>query len=388
MATASLARNLVAFPAVRLRAGVAFPALLCENGAMHSGRLEVRLDTSLESLLEKAPRSGSPAVLATVVATAGSTYRKPGARMLILSDGSYHGLLSGGCLEADLAIHARQVQDGGMPRAVEYDMRGPDDILFGIGAGCEGAMRVLLEPAGPGSPAATALANASRALRAGQPTSLVMVHESTDVILGTHDAATLSDAPAPARSTLLRAAQRALADAESRSVDTEFAGPRTRAFVQFLPLPPHILICGAGADAQPVAAAALALGWRVTVVDHRPAYALAERFPGAAVRHVDAGNLRASVAVAECHAVVVMSHHLPSDVAYLRELAEAGVPDYVGLLGPSARRRRIAEEMGAVSEKLHSRLRGPVGFDIGAVTPEGIALAIISEIHAWLAQRP
>jgi xanthine/CO dehydrogenase XdhC/CoxF family maturation factor len=83
-----------------------------------------------------------------------------------------------------------------------------------------------------------------------------------------------------------------------------------------------------------------------------------------------------------------MSHHLPSDVAYLRELAEAGVPDYVGLLGPSARRRRIAEELGDASEKLRSRLHGPVGFDIGAVTPEGIALAIISEIHAWLAESP
>jgi xanthine dehydrogenase accessory factor len=358
---------------------------------MHSGRLEVRLDTSLESLLENVPGNGSPSVLATVVATAGSTYRKPGARMLIMSDGSYFGLLSGGCLEADLAIHARQVLDSGMPRAVEYDMRGPDDILFGIGAGCEGAMRVLLEPAGPGSPAATALANAGQATRAGRSTSLIMVHESVDLVLGTHDAAALPLATAPAGTlspALLSAAQRALADAESRTIDTESEGLRTRAFVQFLAPPPHILICGAGADAQPVAAAALALGWRVTVVDHRPAYALAERFPGAAVRRVDARSLRSNVAVAECHAVVVMSHHLPSDVAYLRELAEAGVPDYVGLLGPSARRRRIAEELGADSERLRSRLRGPVGFDIGAVTPEGIALAIISEVHAWLAEAP
>src|SRR6202043_1687149 len=108
----------------------------------------------------------------------------------------------------------------------------------------------------------------------------------------------------------------------------------------FFAPPPHILICGAGPDAQPVTTAALALGWRVTVVDHRPAYALAERFPGATVQRVDARTLRSSVAVAECHAVVVMSHHLPSDVAYLRELAEAGVPDYIGLLGPPARRRR------------------------------------------------
>jgi xanthine dehydrogenase accessory factor len=358
---------------------------------MHNGRLEVRLDTSLESLLENVPRNGSPGVLATVVATAGSTYRKPGARMVIMPDGSYFGLLSGGCLEADLAIHARQVQDSGMPRAVEYDMRGPDDVLFGIGAGCEGAMRILLEPAGPGSPAAAALANAGRSSRAGVPTSLIVVHESEDLVLGTHDAAATSLVAAPSQTpspALLRAAQQALADAESRTIDAEIAGRRTRAFVQFLAPPPHILICGAGPDAQPVAAAALALGWRVTVVDHRPAYALAERFPGAVVRLVDARNLRSSVAVAECHAVVVMSHHLPSDVAYLRELAEAGVPDYVGLLGPPARRRRITEELGAASEKLRSRLSGPVGFDIGAVTPEGIALAIISEIHAWLAEAP
>jgi xanthine/CO dehydrogenase XdhC/CoxF family maturation factor len=346
---------------------------------MHSGRLEVRLDTSLESLLENLPRNSRPGVLATVVATAGSTYRKPGARMLIMSDGSYFGLLSGGCLEADLAIHARQVEDSGMPRAVEYDMRGPDDILFGIGAGCEGAMRVLLEPTGPGSPAATALANAGHATRAGRSTALIMVHQSGDLVLGTHDAAAQTLSPA-----LLGAAQRALADAESRAIDSDTADRRTRAFVQFLAPPPHILICGAGPDAQPVAAAALALGWRVTVVDHRPAYALAEHFPGAAVRRLDARSLLSNVAVAE----VVMSHHLPSDVAYLRELAEAGVPDYVGLLGPLARRRRIAEELGAASEKLHSRLRGPVGFNIGAVTPEGIALAIISEIHAWLAESP
>ena len=117
------------------------------RGEWRSDRLAVRLDTSLELLSERAPAASSARVLATVVATAGSTYRKPGARMLILADGSYLGLLSGGCLEADLKLHAQQVLDGGAIRAVEYDMRGPDDVLFGIGAGCEGAMRVLIEPA-------------------------------------------------------------------------------------------------------------------------------------------------------------------------------------------------------------------------------------------------
>src|SRR6202012_1493456 len=111
--------------------------------------MSARLDTSLELLLERAPKASERRVLATVVATAGSTYRKPGARMLLMEDGSYIGLLSGGCLEADLQIHAREVLRSGAARAFEYDTRGPDDTLFGVGAGCEGTMRVLLEPAGP-----------------------------------------------------------------------------------------------------------------------------------------------------------------------------------------------------------------------------------------------
>ena len=108
--------------------------------------------------------------------------------MLILANGSYVGLLSGGCLEADLKEHADQVLRLGIPRAVEYDMRGPDDILFGIAAGCEGAMRILLEPAGRGTPADRALAGPGQGA-AGLPMALVAVHESADLPLGTYAAA-------------------------------------------------------------------------------------------------------------------------------------------------------------------------------------------------------
>jgi xanthine dehydrogenase accessory factor len=142
--------------------------------------LVVRLDTSLE-LLEPTFADGRPKVLATVVTATGSTYRKPGARMMIMADGEFVGLLSGGCLEADLKIHAQQVFASGEPRAIEYDMRGPDDLIYGIGAGCEGAMRVLLERADRGSLAAAALAAAGDAARAGRSTSLVVVHESAQI---------------------------------------------------------------------------------------------------------------------------------------------------------------------------------------------------------------
>jgi len=342
---------------------------------------DVRLDTSLELLLEDASVDNAPKVLATVVATAGSTYRKAGARMLIMADGSYLGLLSGGCLEADLKIHARQVLESGAPRAIKYDMRGPDDLLFGIGAGCEGAMRVLLEPAGPGSLGAASLAAAARVTSAGLATSLVAVHESSNLALGTYSVG------APLPSWLKAAAEKSLLATTSQNVELRARGQRTRALVQYLAPPPHLLVCGAGPDAQPVASIAHSLGWRVTVVDHRPAYVVAGRFPGAEVRLVEERLLSSVVDVESCHAAVVMSHHLSTDAVYLRELAEVGTPAYVGLLGPMARRNRLAKELGPAMDKLRSRIRGPVGIDLGAVTPEGIALAIISQIHAWLAGR-
>jgi xanthine/CO dehydrogenase XdhC/CoxF family maturation factor len=345
----------------------------------------VRLDTSLELLLKAPQGVAEPGVLATIVTTAGSTYRKSGARMLIRPDGSYIGLLSGGCLEADLSGHASKVQKDSVPRSVEYDMRGPDDLLFGIGAGCEGAMRVLLEPAGAGRLAATALAAAAPAINAGRPTVLIVVHHSADLALGTYAAA----AGAPESElppALLAAAQEAIVSASSRSVEIDLAKGCTRALVHYIAAAPHLLICGAGPDAEPVVSTASTLGWRVTVVDHRPAYAQGARFPGARVILGDASQLCRLVNPAECHAAIVMSHHLASDTAYLRSLAEADAPGYIGLLGPAARRRRLAAEIGPLTERLRGRLRGPVGLNIGAVTPEGIALAIIAQIHAWIAE--
>jgi xanthine dehydrogenase accessory factor len=320
--------------------------------------MDVRLDTSLELLLERAPRAHASRVLATVVATAGSTYRKPGARMLLMADGSFIGLLSGGCLESDLAIRAREVLNSGSARAFDYDTRGPDDILFGVGLGCEGSMRVLLEPAGPMSPAEAALAAAGRTTGLGESTSLVMVHNSAQMRLGTYR--------------------------HDQELSTE---ERSGAFVQRLAPPPHLLICGAAPDAEAVASTARALGWRVSVVDHRPAYVNAARFAGAELHLADPKSLRTEIDLTRCHAAVVMSHHLTSDELYLRELAAAGVPAYVGLLGPKARRSRLAQELGPLVEEFSGRIRGPVGLDIGATTPEGIALAIVGQIHAWLAGR-
>lgn len=341
----------------------------------------VRLDTSLESLLARPELLERPGVLATVVATAGSTYRKSGARMLIAPDGRHVGLLSGGCLEGDLAAHAASVLAEGNARCIAYDLRGPDDLLFGIGAGCEGAMRILLEPVGPDYPAGPALRAAHHAVSEGRTTALICVHESPDIALGTYgDGAKLPE-------QVLLAGREVQETECSCDLDVDSGNGMTRAFVQYLAPAPNLLVCGAGPDAVPVVAAARALAWRVTVIDHRPAYAEPGRFPGATVIFASAAEMAAMLDLSAFHAAIVMSHHFESDAAYLATLARAGIPEYVGLLGPPARRQRLAAELGGAGADLLDRLHAPVGLPIGAVTPEGIAVSIVAQVHAWLARQ-
>jgi xanthine/CO dehydrogenase XdhC/CoxF family maturation factor len=344
-----------------------------------------RLDTSLELLLERLAVLRAPAALATIVATAGSTYRKAGARMLIESDGRLTGLLSGGCLEQDLREHALAVLASGAARIVEYDMRGDDDLLFGIGAGCEGAMRVLVEAAAPGSRAQDALRAAGAALAAGQPAALAVQHGGPPAELGTRSWPAAGGARLdPA---LADACVGALAAAASRSVRWEHGAAAREAWIQFLAPVPRVLICGAGADAEPLVAQLHALRFAITVVDHRPAYGDPARFAGAAVSIGPAAGLAARADLGGYFAAVVMSHHLASDADYLALLAQSPIP-HIGLLGPQPRRERLMAQLGAAARALAPRLRGPVGLDLGAVTPEGIALAIAAELHALAAGRP
>jgi xanthine/CO dehydrogenase XdhC/CoxF family maturation factor len=338
----------------------------------------LRLDTSLEALLERLQALVAPAALATVVSTAGSTYRKAGARMLIEADGRLTGLLSGGCLEHDLRVHAHETIARGTPRIVEYDLRTPDDLVFGLGAGCEGAMRILLEPLAPGSPLARALAATGSRLAGGAPAAIAVVHG------GDHPGT--RPWPDLVGESLAVACQQATWSGESRSTTWHDESGVHEAWIQALTPVPHVLVCGAGPDAEPLVAQLASLRLRTTVTDHRPAYAEPSRFPGAATLLGPASTLAGRVALEDCFAAVVMSHHLASDEAYLRVLADAPVA-HVGLLGPRPRREKLLEVLGDVAARLRPRLRGPVGLDIGAVTPEAIALAIAAELHALAAGR-
>jgi xanthine dehydrogenase accessory factor len=327
-------------------------------------------------------------VLATVVRSAGSTYAKPGAHMLIANDGEYAGLLSGGCLEGDLREHARGVADSGIARIVSYDMRGPDDQLFGLGAGCEGAMDIVLLRL-TGATQWEPLSSISRALQRHESHTVGLVVSSSDpsIPLGSYvDSNGKSSVTALQRPDVRALLERINTPRQAASVALPTIG--CELFLAPLSLPPRVLILGAGPDVRPVAEFATALGWRLTVVDHRPSYLEVRHFPpGCRLLLVRPEEIAAQLQLHEFSAAVVMSHHLNSDLAYLRALAHASTA-YVGLLGPAARREKLLADLGEHAAALRPRLRAPVGLDIGARAPEAIALAIVAEVHAALERRP
>jgi xanthine dehydrogenase accessory factor len=330
-------------------------------------------------LFERARAAGEPLVLATVIRTAGSTYAKPGAQMLIARDGEYAGLLSGGCLEGDLREHARGVAASGEARIVSYDMRSKDDQLFGLGAGCEGAMDILLTRHGPETDW-QALRLMEQGFRGGRETRIAFVTVPGDskLALGSWMPATQAAAPSPLHEAATRANGNSL---------TRIPALGTEVFVAAIAAPLRILLLGGGPDARPVAELAAFLGWRVTVVDHRASYLDPKRFPGAATLvETAAAEVAEAVDFEDYSAAIVMSHHLDSDLQYLRALASSPVR-YVGLLGPAARREKLLGDLGEPAPSLRNRLRAPVGLDIGGRTPESIALSIIGEVHAAIAGR-
>jgi xanthine/CO dehydrogenase XdhC/CoxF family maturation factor len=345
-----------------------------------------------------------PLALVTVVETEGSTYTKAGHRILIAAGGEFQGLVSGGCLEGDLAEHAREVLTSGEAQLLTYDLR-EDDGLFDLGIGCNGLFRVLLQPLAPDADYAPfgAIAACLRGDVAGVTATVV---ESTDAVLPAGATfVACGDAPLawqlpPAWRTRLEAGCAERRTAARTSLATEpfptgraVAAPAPEAgrsarvlYAPLRPLP-RLLVLGAGLDAVPLVGLAQRLGWRVTVADHRPGH-LARGDLDAADQalQIAPGDLARTLPLARYAAVVVMSHHLDTDRAWLRALAASSIP-YVGLLGPAARRERLLADLGREAAPLEARLRAPVGLPIGADSPESIALAILAEIHATLAGR-
>jgi len=338
-------------------------------------------------LYERERRAGRAVALAVVVHTLGSTYRKPGALMLIAADGEYAGLLSGGCLESDLREHALQVMGSGKAKLITYDTRGTDDLLWGLGVGCEGAMQILLLRVGPENDWQP-LDLFVHAYQRHEPAAVAVVVASPhgDLPPGS---IVLIDGQAGGQPVplVLQDALQALLGRALASGHASILGDRAdalRVLAIRVSLPPRLLLLGGGPDAQPLVDFAARLAWRITVHDHRPAYAQSERFPAA--EQVTLGrpeSLAQTVDLRRYDAAIVMSHHLPSDLAYLRALSTSAIP-YLGLLGPAARREKLLSELDGDVAALRGRLRSPIGLDIGGRAPESVALSIVAEIHAQL----
>lgn len=327
----------------------------------------------IRSTLTGASARGEGVVLVTVMAVEGSVYRGAGARMIVTAGGATVGAVSGGCLEADLIARAPDVLKSAHTEFVRYDTRTSDDEVMGLGMGCQGVIDLLLEP-----------------LAHTQLDDAISFYER---LANRRDAATLwtliqSRAGSPPIGTrLLMAEDGSVVEGDPvllshvGTVAHEVIRPATR-----------LIICGGGADAIPLTRLATQMGCHVTVIDHRPAFASRSRFPDADAL-VCANLVNGVVTLADCLDIdertmaVVMAHSAAHDGAYLHGMLD-GHALYIGVLGP---RRRTLELLGArwsaSDGAMPPSVHSPAGLDIGAETPDEIALSIAAEILAVAAGR-
>jgi len=345
--------------------------------------------TDVLGALESLRAQGQRLALATIVAVRGSTYRRPGARLLVPEEGAPIGNISGGCLEGDVTDMARLVMREGTARLAGWDLTADDDDVWGLGLGCNGAIEVFIEPAERAATVAKALREALEReqpicvitalesdARAVEPGARVIVRPDGSVEGSLGDEGIDGEATVAAKELL----------AAGRSEIRTFA-EGTRAFVEVLEPPLRLVICGAGHDAIPLVRAAAGIGWRPIVVDDRELFLTEERFPAAhAMIHVDEPVLvvdRAPLDERTC--AVVMTHNYLRDREYLRGLLRSGA-GYIAMLGPAARTQRLLmdlEESGVeITDEDRARIHGPAGLDLGADGPDEVAHAIIAEILA------
>ena len=341
-------------------------------------------------------RQGKPAALATVVAVSGSSYRRPGARMLLTAAGWAAGGVSGGCLESDVAQRARAVLAQSRADIVTYDTTEDGDIVFGVGLGCRGVIQILIEPLTGARPDLEFLTGLLRRREAGVCATVFRSEGGTTARLGDrllisetgrgHDGIADEELAARVRPD----AGDVLASGKSSAREYAVSKGSAAVFLEVLTPPQTLVIFGAGHDAPPLVRLAKEMGWHVTIADARPAYATWERFPQAdAVLACPPEEAASRLALDARTAVVLMTHNYLHDRALLEQLLPSPVR-YLGVLGPKRRAERLLAELtpSLVTDGALSRLHSPVGLDIGADTPETIALAIIAEIQAVTAGRP
>ena len=285
--------------------------------------------TRILELWRDVSAKGGEAVLATVIRTEGSSYRLPGARLLLTRDGRRAGSVSGGCLEEDLLRKAWWFTEPG-PGVRRYDTNADGEIVGQYGLGCNGIIYVALER-----------------VRAGHSAALDLLARVRE----TRVPATLAHPP---------------------------SAPGHDSFVETITPVTRLLVFGAGDDAVPLTDFAAQLGWEVHVFDGRAHYARKEKFPHAASVSVRSAGSGEPIAADAWTVAAVMSHSYKQDLANLRELLPLKLP-YLGVLGPRKRTEQLLAEIGT-----RGPVHAPMGLDLGADGPEQVALAAIAEMQAVL----
>ncbi|WP_443938480.1 XdhC family protein [Pedobacter sp. MW01-1-1] len=327
-------------------------------------------------------KTGLKTALATVVHVEGSSYRRPGARMLITENGMLTGAISGGCLEGDALKKALTAIHQQENKLVTYDTTDEEDAKFGVQLGCNGIVHILFEPIKPND-AFNPIVLLSAIRNHRQNAIILCLFSLTEkaqpgTLLYYSAAHKINQLPEAWQSTGENAAAKRLFDQKSNFISH---GTQT-AFLEFIPPPISLIIVGAGNDAQPLASFAHQLGWTVTVIDGRPSHAQIQRFPSADTVLVAKPNEVLRHVTIDSHtACVLMTHNYNYDIELLGLLLKQP-PPYLGTLGPKKKLIRMLEELGALTESNHIKIHGPVGLDIGAETPEEIAISIIAEIKA------
>lgn len=317
--------------------------------------------------------SDAVGVLAVVVETGGSTYRKPGALILLDARGVRVGALSGGCLEGELEAAARDVLASGVAADLRFDTSGDEDRVFGSGTGCGGSTRVHLLPLPPAAaPLREALIDADRR---GLALRLTLAGATGRIGAGE---ARLEEAPAQQRRYRFDASGNAGNENE----------PLPAPITLIVRAPPHLLLLGAGPETQPLLRLTRMLGWRVELAEHRQRWARFADDCGLDLVHRGGPDALPSVLWnTRFDAALVMNHNYLLDARCLTHLAATAI-GYVGLLGPPARRDDLLADIGAeASASLKSRLHAPVGLPLGGEGAEAIALAIVAQLQGLLSRR-
>ncbi|AVH64150.1 XdhC family protein [Nostoc sp. 'Peltigera membranacea cyanobiont' N6] len=348
---------------------------------------------------ESSQKSGEMTFLATVVKTQGSTYRRPGAKMLMTDTGLIIGTISAGCLENDVFEYTKQRMSDGKPIVVTYDSTASEDILWGFGLGCNGIVQVLIERLETESRlnAIVFTQECFHQKHLGIIATVFAFEGGVDMKLGSRlllypNGKILTDIKDPNLIKSLSAdTQAALANQKSSVKNYQLPLGSAEVFIEVIQPPTPLVIFGAGYDAVPVAQFAQALGWEVTVVDCRANEATKVRFsPPCNVILSNRDILHKQVLITDRTVAVVMTHNYLDDLEILKIILPSPAR-YIGILGPKHRTERLLQDLSTekivtTSEQLN-RLYSPIGIDIGADTPEEIAIAIIAEIQAVLTNR-